>query len=221
MGVGPPSRTGGGSRAGGPARWGSRDGSRVRVSARTSSTSSSGRTGSSGGSRATGPLEVLDVLAVDGRSRRVRARRPSMPVVRASACRPEADARHLAGGPGWAVSYDREREALGCARRSRPRLQRRPVDPASLSSSEEPMNLALWIAAALLALAFLATGLLKITRSKEQLAAAGMGWTEDFSPSVIKAIGVAEVLGAIGLILPAVLDVAPVLCPSPPSVSSW
>ena len=75
------------------------------------------------------------------------------------------------------------------------------------------MNLALWIAAALLALAFLATGLLKITRSKEKLAAAGMGWTEDFSPSVIKAIGVAEVLGAIGLILPAVLDVAPFLVP--------
>ena len=75
------------------------------------------------------------------------------------------------------------------------------------------MNLVLWIAAALLALAFLATGLLKITRSKEQLAAAGLGWTEDFSPAAIKAIGVAEVLGAIGLILPAVLDVAPVLVP--------
>ncbi|KQR17560.1 DoxX family protein [Cellulomonas sp. Leaf334] len=75
------------------------------------------------------------------------------------------------------------------------------------------MNLALWIAAALLALAFLATGLLKITQSKEKLAAAGMGWTESFSPSTITAIGVAEVLGAIGLILPAVLDVAPVLVP--------
>jgi len=75
------------------------------------------------------------------------------------------------------------------------------------------MNLALWIAAALLAVAFLATGLLKVTRSKEKLAAAGLGWTEDFSPAAIKAIGVAEVLGAIGLILPAVLDVAPVLVP--------
>lgn len=75
------------------------------------------------------------------------------------------------------------------------------------------MNLALWIAAALLALAFLATGLLKITQSKEKLAEAGMGWTESFSPPVIKAIGVAEVLGAIGLILPAVLDVAPALVP--------
>ena len=75
------------------------------------------------------------------------------------------------------------------------------------------MNLALWIAAALLALAFLATGLLKITRSKEKLAASGMGWTESFSPATIKAIGVAEVLGALGLILPAVLDVAPILVP--------
>ncbi|WP_456787213.1 DoxX family protein [Cellulomonas sp. P5_C5] len=75
------------------------------------------------------------------------------------------------------------------------------------------MNIALWIAAALLALAFLATGLLKITQSKEKLAAAGMGWTESFSPAAIKAIGVAEVLGAIGLILPAVLDIAPFLVP--------
>ena len=75
------------------------------------------------------------------------------------------------------------------------------------------MNIALWIAAALLALAFLATGLLKIVRSKEQLAAAGMGWTESFSPAVIKAIGVAEVLGALGLILPAVLGVATFLVP--------
>ena len=75
------------------------------------------------------------------------------------------------------------------------------------------MNIALWIAAALLALAFLATGLLKITQSKEKLAAVGMGWTESFSPAAIKAIGVAEVLGAIGLILPAALDIAPWLVP--------
>lgn len=36
---------------------------------------------------------------------------------------------------------------------------------------------------------------------------------EDFSDSAIKAIGAVEVLGAIGLILPAALDIAPILVP--------
>jgi DoxX-like family len=38
-----------------------------------------------------------------------------------------------------------------------------------------------------------------------------MDWTEDFAQSQIKGIGTLEVLAAIGLILPAVLDVAPEL----------
>jgi hypothetical protein len=40
-----------------------------------------------------------------------------------------------------------------------------------------------------------------------------MAWTEDFSAGAVKAIGAAELLGAIGLILPALLDIAPVLVP--------
>ncbi|MDI6103498.1 DoxX family protein [Actinoplanes sp. NEAU-A12] len=40
-----------------------------------------------------------------------------------------------------------------------------------------------------------------------------MTWTEDFSAGAVKAIGAAEALGAIGLILPAVTGVAPVLVP--------
>ncbi len=73
------------------------------------------------------------------------------------------------------------------------------------------MNVVLWIVAGLLALAFLAAGGLKLARTKEQLAASGMGWVEDFSPQVIKAIGALEVLGAVGLIVPAAVGVAPVL----------
>ncbi|WP_248964722.1 DoxX family protein [Sphaerisporangium perillae] len=75
------------------------------------------------------------------------------------------------------------------------------------------MNIVLWIVAALLALAFLAAGLMKISQPKEKLAASGMAWAEDFSPGVVKAIGALEILGALGLILPAVLDIAPVLVP--------
>jgi uncharacterized membrane protein YphA (DoxX/SURF4 family) len=40
-----------------------------------------------------------------------------------------------------------------------------------------------------------------------------MKWVEDFSAGTIKLIGTAEVLGALGLILPGALDIAPVLVP--------
>ena len=40
-----------------------------------------------------------------------------------------------------------------------------------------------------------------------------MAWTEDFTDGQAKAIGVVEVLGALGLILPAALDIAPILTP--------
>lgn len=75
------------------------------------------------------------------------------------------------------------------------------------------MNIVLWLIAGLLAAGFLAAGVMKLTRPREKLAASGMGWTEDFSPGVIKTIGALELLAAIGLILPAALNVAPVLVP--------
>jgi uncharacterized membrane protein YphA (DoxX/SURF4 family) len=74
------------------------------------------------------------------------------------------------------------------------------------------MNVLLWILAGLLAVAFLGAGLTKLTQPKEKLAAR-MAWVEDFSPGLIRTIGALEVLAAIGLILPAALDVVPVLVP--------
>jgi uncharacterized membrane protein YphA (DoxX/SURF4 family) len=75
------------------------------------------------------------------------------------------------------------------------------------------MDVVLWIIAGLLAAAFLAAGAMKIAQPKEKLAASGMGWVDDFSPNAIKAIGALEVLAAIGLVLPPLLDIAPVLAP--------
>ncbi len=74
------------------------------------------------------------------------------------------------------------------------------------------MNIALWIVQILLAVAFLGAGIMKSTQSKEKLGEK-MAWVEDFSPGMIRFIGIAEVLGAIGLILPAVTGIAPVLVP--------
>lgn len=75
------------------------------------------------------------------------------------------------------------------------------------------MNVVLWIIAGLLAVAFLGAGMMKLIQPKEKLAASGMGWAEQFPPGAIKLIGGLEVLAAIGLILPAALDIAPVLVP--------
>ncbi|MET0523757.1 MAG: DoxX family protein [Nocardioides sp.] len=74
------------------------------------------------------------------------------------------------------------------------------------------MDVVLWIIAGVLALAFFAAGLTKLTQPKDKLAAT-MGWVEDFSPGTVKLIGALEVLAAIGLILPAALDIVPVLVP--------
>lgn len=74
------------------------------------------------------------------------------------------------------------------------------------------MNIVLWIVAGVLALAFLAAGLMKVSQPKEKLAAS-MGWVDDFSPGTVKFIGTMEILGAIGLILPAATGIAPVLTP--------
>ncbi|QQQ80212.1 DoxX family protein [Saccharothrix sp. 6-C] len=75
------------------------------------------------------------------------------------------------------------------------------------------MNVTLWIIASVLAVAFLLAGLMKLAQPKEKLAASGMAWTGDFSAGAVKAIGAVEVLGALGLILPAALGIAPVLTP--------
>jgi hypothetical protein len=75
------------------------------------------------------------------------------------------------------------------------------------------VDVVLWVVAGVLAAAFLGAGVMKLVRSKEQLAASGMAWTEDFSAGMVKLIGLLELLAAVGLVLPAVLDVVPVLVP--------
>ncbi len=75
------------------------------------------------------------------------------------------------------------------------------------------MDVILWVVAGVLAAAFLAAGLMKVTQPRKKLRDSGMPWVEDFSDGAVKGIGALEVLGAIGLILPAALDILPVLVP--------
>lgn len=64
------------------------------------------------------------------------------------------------------------------------------------------MNMALWIVTIVLAVAFLGSGLMKQFVPKDKLVASGQGWAQDFSPTNIRLIGLVEILGAIGLVVP-------------------
>ncbi len=74
------------------------------------------------------------------------------------------------------------------------------------------MIIAFWIIGGLTALAFLAAGLMKATRPKPALAGT-MAWVEDYSGGAVKAIGIVEILGALGIILPALTGIAVILSP--------
>ncbi|MEU8820335.1 DoxX family protein [Actinoplanes sp. NPDC048796] len=63
------------------------------------------------------------------------------------------------------------------------------------------MEIAYWIVAGLLALVYLYSGGMKIVRSRDQLRPM-MGWVDSIPLPVTRTIGVLEVLGAVGLILP-------------------
>jgi uncharacterized membrane protein YphA (DoxX/SURF4 family) len=75
------------------------------------------------------------------------------------------------------------------------------------------VNIALWAIAGVLAAAFLFAGGTKLAQPKDKFVASGMAWAEPFPAGLIKTIGALEVLAAVGLILPALLDIAPVLVP--------
>lgn len=76
------------------------------------------------------------------------------------------------------------------------------------------MNIALWIVASLLAALFLVSGAAKVVQTREKVIASGYQWAEDYSPSQVTFIGTAEVVGAIGLVLPAGLGMVEVLTPT-------
>ncbi|AQW55649.1 DoxX family protein [Streptomyces violaceusniger] len=70
------------------------------------------------------------------------------------------------------------------------------------------MNVAYWIVAGLLALFYLYGGGVKVVRSRERLRPM-MAWVDTTPMPAVRAIGVIEVLGAIGLILPPLTGIAP------------
>lgn len=70
---------------------------------------------------------------------------------------------------------------------------------------------ALWVSIALAAV-YLPAGLLKIVVPKDRLVSnSQFGWAAAVSESTVKAIGGAEILGALGVIAPRLTGIAPVI----------
>lgn len=75
------------------------------------------------------------------------------------------------------------------------------------------MGTAIWVVQGILAFAFLGAGSMKLMKSRQDLIDMGMGYAEDYSDGTVKLIGAAEVLGAIGLIVPPLTGIVPILSP--------
>lgn len=74
------------------------------------------------------------------------------------------------------------------------------------------MNLALWIASGLLAFAMLAAGGIKLVTPRLKLVDK-MKWAATWTDGQVKLLGLAEVLGAIGVIAPHATGILPILTP--------
>lgn len=74
------------------------------------------------------------------------------------------------------------------------------------------MLIAVWIVSGILAALNLFAGATKIATAREKLQK-NMAYVEDFSSWQVKAIGALEVLAAIGLIVPPLTGILPILAP--------
>jgi putative oxidoreductase len=75
------------------------------------------------------------------------------------------------------------------------------------------MHILLWVVQVLLACAFGMAGVMKSTQPVEALVQGGMAWAGQMPLAMVRFIGVSELLGAIGLILPAATKIKPFLTP--------
>lgn len=74
------------------------------------------------------------------------------------------------------------------------------------------MELAVWIIQGILALLFLMAGIMKSTQPKDKLVKS-LPWVNDFSLQTVRFIGISELAGAIGIIMPQLTGILPILSP--------
>lgn len=73
------------------------------------------------------------------------------------------------------------------------------------------MNILLWVLQVILGLAFIMFGSMKVFQYEK--AKANMPWVQDSSKSLVIFIGIVEILGGLGLIIPYATGILPMLTP--------
>ncbi len=74
------------------------------------------------------------------------------------------------------------------------------------------MNTIVWIIQGILAFMFGMAGIMKTTQPKDKLVKR-LPWVNDYSLKTVRFIGTSELLGGIGLIIPQIMGIIPVLSP--------
>ena len=84
---------------------------------------------------------------------------------------------------------------------------------ASAGRRTDWWNIGLWVAQVLLAIMYLMAGGMKLSQPMAGLAAMGMGYATALPEPFVRFVGLMEVLGATGLILPSATRILPWLTP--------
>jgi hypothetical protein len=84
--------------------------------------------------------------------------------------------------------------------------------PSRVATTPKVLTFSLWLVQVLLAAAFAMAGIMKTTMPMAQLAQK-LAWTGTVPPLLVRFIGGCELAGALGLIVPAILRIKPILTP--------
>ena len=75
------------------------------------------------------------------------------------------------------------------------------------------MQIAVWIVSTVLALGFIGGGIARAVLPLDRLTTMGLGWVADLPRGLVRLISAFEILGGIGLILPVLTGILPILTP--------
>lgn len=74
------------------------------------------------------------------------------------------------------------------------------------------LNIALWVVQVFIGLGFLMAGVMKSTQPIDELGQS-LPWVAQVSPGLVRFIGISELLGGLGVLLPSILRIRPRLTP--------
>jgi hypothetical protein len=75
------------------------------------------------------------------------------------------------------------------------------------------MEIAVWIVSGVLAFGFIAGGIIRATQPAERLEKMQLGWVTELPRPLVLTISALEILGGIGLLVPVLTGILPILAP--------